>query len=394
MLGKVVQLNMFGGEDVVAEVKSKKSRSRKEPELARRSMVVEVYAGGPRATVDGEVGGLSCNYCKKPGCSHIRLAEDVLFGDGKGYGGVRFISKSGFHKELRRGDLGMARAWAHWFSRFWGQAAPLGYLRKIWSEETCSLALMRALDGDIELEDAILLFVRTPKMWEFPVALEVWSELYAGRVEYDEGEMDVDWGNLEEDAIVEYAMASPHACGSALVEAWHRDQKGQHVGMRVRLSLVQKAVDAGVLDDGEDAESFRRRYRSGRFENEDVLLWMLLTGRYDEKMDAARDVVEPAGWRDERYLPYPRAYVNDYHTHRGKRALKEWQERTGRTLAIGADMGELDYRWAGGVVPMVWRFLAWEQHGRLDVPWTTVRLTEAVACRFEDLPGTLALVES
>ena len=46
--------------------------------------------------------------CGKQTCFHLRVGRDILFNQGRN--GVRWIAKSGLHKELRRGDLRQALA--------------------------------------------------------------------------------------------------------------------------------------------------------------------------------------------------------------------------------------------------------------------------------------------
>jgi hypothetical protein len=382
MIGKVVQRTLFGGdEEIVAKPKRGEAAEKKRREKdAPRAMLIETVSDGGRTKVEGKAEEVRCSLCASTSCWHAKVGMDVLFGDGKGPGGLRYVCKSGFHKELRRGDLATARLWAHWFVRFWGKSAPLNYLRKIWSEETCSLALMRRLDQkETTVDEAILAFAGATKIWELPAAMEMWLAFDEGGIAFDAEEIGAEWSEMSDDEVVALAPCDdPRLFAALLRELGRRDnEQATHLALRARKRQLKFVQERGAIS-AEDAAAFDRRYVSGRFEAEDRMLFMLLAGTYTAETDVLREVPLPANWDQEPVLPFPRAYVHDYHTRRGKADLEKWEQRTGRRLALGVEIYPLDYRFAGGGIPMLWRWMAWQQHGTLDVKWTQVVVTDEV----------------
>ena len=97
--------------------------------------VQAVEAGDGFVEVDVEEGKCGCGQRK---CIHRDIATDVVRDKGRRW---RWLILSAFHKELRRGDVPAACHWASWMAHCDGAAAPLEYMRKIWSEETADLDL-------------------------------------------------------------------------------------------------------------------------------------------------------------------------------------------------------------------------------------------------------------
>ncbi len=112
---------------------------------------------------------------------------------------------------------------------------------------------------------------------------------------------------------------------------------------------------------------------------------MLHAGLFESGMNEYLEI-EPVELEDI-YLPFPKPYIMDYHTAVGKRRLERWKRETGQKLWFGVDIDKLDYRWAGGCVPLYWRFIAWKRFGaEMDKHrWNEVLLTEEEKREIEGL---------
>ena len=308
--------------------------------------------------------------CGKRTCFHLRVGRDILFNQGRK--GVRWIAKSGLHKEIRRGDMKQAMLWAHWFERMWGKASVLAYLRRIWCEETLNLDLLEKIDSLDSIAEIIRLYCSSRKRWEFENARK--GFLLASRAD-TAAQAGRDRPILNDSNELKRLMEAGEMLPiMSVLVAPERDNVYSGMKSKIRNALLIEAQRKGFLN--EKQVQALRRYASGRFEDEDTVLVMLHAGMFEPGMIEYREI-EPLEL-DEVYLPFPKPYILDYHTAVGKRRLTCWKRETGQRLWFGVDTGKLDYRWAGGCVPLYWRFMAWKRFGaEMDAHiWNEVILAE------------------
>lgn len=312
-------------------------------------------------TVD--VAAPSCS-CNQPRCIHLEIASDLINNGGRRW---RWLVLSAFHKELRRGDVAKASHWAAWFARCDGPAAPLEYMRKIWCEETADLQLAVWLHSDAATVDsAVTRFCAATKFWELP-------ELWAAFQEYAELRADP-------------TRRVPGTWASDFAAAEAGEDAAALAILRTR-ALADLAAD-GRLSAAEVAV-FQRRYASGRFENEDFMLVILLTSRLPR--DAMSEIPQPAPelaaeWTDGSMLLLPPDYAYDYHLFFGKARMGAWlAAHPGSGFRFGVDTSPIDLRWAGGLVPLFWRVQAWQFGGTAAMhrlTWHELPIEPAVLQRF------------
>ncbi len=337
---------------------------------AEQSILIEGYPEPELYRVSGtSEENCECS-CGKRSCFHLRVGRDILFN--RGWNGVRWIAKSGLHKELRHGDMKQALLWAHWFERMWGKASVLSYLRRIWCEETVNLDLLEKIDSLFSIPEIIQLYCSSRKRWEFEGARK--GFLMASRAD-TAAQAGRDGPILNETNELKRLMEASDLLPimSALV-APESDNVYSEMKREIRSVLLKSALENGFLNE-KQVQAFKRRYKSGRFEDEDTVLAMLHAGMFEPGMNEYLEI-EPVEI-EEIYLPFPRPYILDYHTAMGKRRLSRWKRETGKKLWFGVDTGKLDYRWAGGCVPLYWRFIAWKRFGaEMDTHrWNEVILT-------------------
>lgn len=287
-----------------------------------------------RDYVDVDVERLACS-CGRSRCVHLDIATDVVRDRGRRW---RWLIRSSLHKELRRGDVAAALHWAHWMAHCDGEQAPREYLRKIWSEETADLDLAEWLHGaDANTKDGIDRFCRTTKVWE----LRDWWDFFQRWREQQAGLGDQPLAGL----------ARRLACSSGGL----RDE--------ARASALSILQSDGLLTCAQ-AEVFRTRYTSGRHENEDFMLaWLLTSGALPASCQASGEVTVAPTVTDGSTLRLPPSYAYDYHTVAGKQRMRAWlAQKPALGFRFGVDTAPVDLRWSGGLVPLFWRFQAW-QHG-------------------------------
>ena len=262
--------------------------------------------------------------------------------------------------------------WAYWFERMWGKASVLSYLRRIWCEETLNLDLLERIDSLESMQEIIHLYCSSRKRWEFEnarkgfiMASRADTAAQAGRNiptlnDSDELKRLIEAGEML--PIMSVLVAPESGNGYSGVKS------------EIRNALLIEAQKKRLLNE-KQVQAVRRRYASGRFEDEDTVLVMLYADLFEPGMNEYRAIETVV--LDEVYLPFPRPYVMDYHTAVGKRRLARWKRETGQRLWFGVDTGKLDYRWAGGCVPLYWRFMAWKRFGaEMDLKkWNEVLLT-------------------
>lgn len=313
-----------------------------------------------KAWVDVDTVRETCT-CGGASCEHLELAGDLALEGGRR---TRWLVRSAFHKELRRGNVQEARHWAAWMAHCDGRDAPLEYLRKIWSEETANLELAVYLHSSrARLPTAIAWFCQATKVWQMPA----WWDVFQA---HEEGTM-------------------PNGTRAARWSAEMRDAADDDAALaELRNQVLDELCSDGRLTPQQLAV-FRTRYESGRFENEDIVLLLLLCSRLPA-CDVTRPESLPSVPRrlvDGSTLLLPPVCAYDYHTAVGKRRMRQWvKEHPDVGFRFGVDIAPLDLRWSGGLVPLFWRVQAWQRHaGRSPdlLAWHELEPDPSALARFE-----------
>ena len=291
----------------------------------------------------------------RAGCEHVLLARDVVVRACKS---SKYLFKSALHKDLRRGDFLGAMHWAYWVDRGYGPGNALEYLRKIWSEETVNLDLaVRLHQEGISLVEAVDLFCRSAKIWEFP---ELWTVLQAcWRVPQTNGR-----------------LASPNVLARQVQRGDYRALARQLVRFEpdtVGRARWRESVMDALISDGRLSHRQRRvfdiRYDAERYEEEDTVLLLLAGGkvpsgacRYAPEVDRKSPGLRfHLNGSHVRQVPL---YAYDYHTIAGRDRISAWQSaHPDSEIRIGVDTDPVDLRWSGGLMTLFWRFEAFRQAG-------------------------------
>ena len=359
MLGNVVrQASLFDDDSASSSL-----RRKKEP---WQGMYIEASVDGPRHFVSGETGKLRCS-CGKSECVHTEIGEDILFGDGTVFG-ARFICKSGMHKELRLENAKEAICWSAWFRRFWGNKAPLNYMRKIWSEETCNLDLMVMLDKVEDPEMGIRMFCASRKRWEFEQSKKAFIAFGKGMEQAKRGISDKTAGDTERLRKLFFRdMITMAALSWALEEGDSEEHDLDAILGALQVELVHRLQDAHKLSDDQSRVMLKRL--RGPHEDEETILAMLYFDTFSSEMNEFRDKsIESVA---DVYLPFPKSYVMDYHTARGKAVYRKWL-KNGNRIVLEQDLGPIDVRYSGGGMATYWRYCAWEKYGTILMSWKDV----------------------
>ena len=186
------------------------------------------------------------------------------------------------------------------------------------------------------------------------------------------------------------AGVAQHSFGAAadqLVQALATEDEADLAAARGRVLTELTATGRLTF---QQAEVFRTRYASQRFESEDFVLAMLLADRLprtERARSAGAEVDVALPWTDGSTLLLPPPYAYDYHSHFGKAWMRAWTaENPGRGFRFGVDTSPVDLRWAGGLVPLFWRVQAWHQGGRQalhGLQWHELTVESSVLKRFE-----------
>ena len=319
-------------------------------------------------------------FSKAGRCDHLKYAVDVVT---HGCKRSKYLFKSALHKELRRGDVLAASHWAAWTDRGYGGTAALDYLRKIWSEETLNFDLaVRLHDPATSLADAIAMFCHSRKVWEFPA---VWDDL------------EVAWRQPAvkpgKHALAGLEKAVRAADYGTLLRAFAKTDGDEELRAEFRERLMDWLTQSGALSKAL-REVFDTRFASGRYESEDYVLMLLAVGRLpaganDYHPGDAGPI--PLHLTDGSHLRQVPDYAYDYHTIAGQERLERWRdENPDEDIRVGVDTGDVDLRWAGGLMTLFWRFEAFRQAGSTEamdrLRWCDVERTERWArlCSWND----------
>jgi hypothetical protein len=314
----------------------------------------------------------SCS-CGRSGCPHVARAQAVWSQDR----GLLFVSKSGLHKELRRGDTAKALGYAGIIARY-DPEEPRRYLRKIVTEETRNLDLLARIDS-AKLDDwpeLVRYFCRSAKDWELGWDVGWWSPSWVNALAEMGG-----WPPKLEITPIEVAPFIRSRIESNPDEV-HKLVVWCDIGTDKAKAAVKEAV-AGVLS---DLAVRRHRHLADRLErakytpnDELTLLFEMATGIWVEA--EAIDYREaPDGLTID--VPHPQDYVYDCHTWMGLERLRQ----AGMPLRWMEPMPPgLDLRWSGAEAGTLWRYLATMQHGKVNVPWEAVAIGQELRVKHERL---------
>ena len=300
--------------------------------------------------------------CGQHECQHsdyarqLRAREDDLY----------YAAKSGLHKELRRGDVGRALGFGR-IVEWYRNGEVLRYLRRILFEETRNLELLRLLEEDqaTDWPDLVAHFCRATKDWELP---------------WDEGFWTPRWitvldglGNSQpfpdpspraiRDLVRRQLGETPNEVYALVV--WCGLGFDQERGQikRVVAEELSSVATARQPEWATELDLCRRSYN-----DELTVLFEVATGAWISGEAHARRQLSLV---DTTSLPSLRDYVYDVHTRPGIRRLANH----GPPLRFEEAMPPgLDLRWSGSESGTLWRVLAMQQHGTVDVPWETVSL--------------------
>jgi hypothetical protein len=323
----------------------------------------------------------------------------------------RYDTVSVFHKELRLGSVPEAVYWGSILSTQRKLSGVLKYLLGTIYEETRDHSLHRCLidlygEGEPSYENVcrmVQLYCVAPKKWMLPHRLEIFLAEMRG---YRSLAKDYGWEVAGHSNII--ASDQHQKLADDLIRGF---AKGD-------LNLVQRGVKGLFkmkpsfdLGDNEDLKWFifelLADVRRGRYANHftvddqgvaflhDLILRKRALGIFHyHEINAYCDALcgEPYGagcTSRERVrgilvnpnppslystgqlgqLRYVPLYAYDNHTWAGKGALRRFPHE----IKPGAEQEHMDLRVSGAYHGVAWRYLAWSQHGTLDVPWQAVK---------------------
>mgnify|MGYP001127302723 CR=1 FL=1 len=320
----------------------------------------------------------------------------------------QFEVVSAFHKELRRGDFSAAWFWGLILTTKRGIRGVLNYMLNIIYEETRDhdLAdyLLRARTSPAlitftTLSRCISWFCATPKKWELPLRLAIFTAEMKGydALVKDYGKDVAKGGNI---------IAQPGAKESLLKHMQHGAKKNDFVQFQRGLKGLQKLKYFDGEDrDGSKLQEHRLWLYSELYDLGESLhpdshgMWRIVEfvnrriaaglGIGYHELNAIADALagEPidagilaglphklATARPQPQIPlfhWPQIplYAQDNHTFAGKRLINRFPDQ----LKPGAAQTDLDFRWCGAYFGVAYRMLCHNQHGKVDgVEWREV----------------------
>ncbi len=314
----------------------------------------------------------SCS-CGQSGCPHVARAQAVWSRDR----GLLFVSKSGLHKELRRGDTARALGYAGVISRY-DPEEPRRYLRKIVTEETRNLDLLARVDaakpGD--WPELVRHFCRSAKDWELSWDLGWWSPSWIDALSEMGG-----WPPKLDITPIEAAPFIRSRIESDAHEVY-RLVVWCDIGIDKAKAAVKEQVVAvlAALAGRRFPHLADRIVRATYTPNDELtLLFEMATGIWDEA-EATDYWAALNGPPID--VPFPWDYVYDCHTWVGLERLR----KAGMPLRWVEPMPPgLDLRWSGAEAGTLWRYLATRQLGTVAVPWEAIAIEQELRAKHEHL---------
>lgn len=332
--------------------------------------------------------------------------------------GERYIvweSVSAFHKELRLGNHKAAQYWALSVAAHrGGMQAVIKYLLNIHFEESRDLDLYLHLlqlrekgsrVGYVEAMNAVRYFAEAPKKWQLEGRLKIFTDEMSG---YSRLANKFGYAVAKGKDIIE-PMAFD-TLKQELVEGYQTaDNQRAQTGVKglfksqfVRGHDALKVTIFNLLIDCLNSEGpFAKKPNKFKYDHTYATRVQALVYRrfttfreigYHE-LNALADALAgeqyPTGANT---LPKPRQrllrvspaayapppgkilqiplYALDNHNWRGKALMSRWGASE---LQPGADQDHIDFRTCGAYMGVAWRYLAWNQHQSIEVPWGKVK---------------------
>ena len=289
--------------------------------------------------------------CGSPLCEHLALARDLVENGGKRYLGW---VKSAMHKEIRTGDFEAACRWAV----LWEMCKPGAvrrYVRKIWAEESRNVEGLERAFKERGWRTPLYTLCRSPKDWTLswdigwasPGAMRAWAR--ADSVDFDVSAFEGE--DIEAALVMFWKAGGPSGSGAE----WQR----------IVSVLRERVVD---VYPGLEKMAFYNDELSLLIE---VVfgVWRPEQANFFETPPAPRERENEGGV----FIPCFPDYAFDSHTWLGRKWLSEaeldWQKPM---------QGRLDLRWSGDWAGTLWRYLAFREHGTVDIAWQNVAVPDDI----------------
>ena len=284
-------------------------------------------------------------------CWHHKRALDLW---GLRSGGMRFLAKSGFHKELRRGDLQQTLRWGRIAAYLHGSSWPKSYLKRILLEEGRSLSLLESWQSlaNLDWRDCVRKAVAMPKLWQIPAregTFALFVEAYRA---------------TEEEAPFLTSSALRHALQIAETsdDIWRVFWKAMRRKDRDGVIWLVDALRPVAAELGGAASLFieKNYWDIHPFYGVKALI-EIITGAWEAHADRLNLTTLQQPIADDPHLVVPAItdYLYDCHEIRGQQRLKkQWDAiHPQRPLPKGIDL-----RWSGMLLGLCWREYAARQY--------------------------------
>lgn len=322
--------------------------------------------------------GVDCS-CGDEGCRHREVVAEVR----EGSRNWKSIFKSAFHKELRRGDPDRAIPFGRLCDRFRSGDA-VAYMRKIVFEETRNLDLfVKLLRKELSMEEMVLRFCSAKRDWVFSWDVGCMSPEF---VMFEWRPVPLDVPGFFVRAIDELDVEEAYAVMQSII--WAGDGRNGFWPPERHREFYQEMLD--VLQEAAKKRHPEKReaimgLRSWQPNDEAVVLFELAFGLWQEDADEYVEMEMPG--QDEMFdIPRLRDYVFDWHGWMGKsrirKAMGAGKIGWGKPMPSGIDL-----RWSGEFAGTLWRYLAQQQHGTVDVPWEAVRVPDEMRGKYKEKFG-------
>ncbi|MCK6513028.1 hypothetical protein L6R29_24120 [Myxococcota bacterium] len=339
-----------------------------DPHETHPILAVEIHPHGPRVLVH-PLHGCSCGASLSDPCWHLKRALAV-WEDGPS--GLRYLAKSGFHKELRRGDLQAAFRWARLAAHFHGRSWPKSYLKRVLLEESRSISLLhqwKSLAG-LNWEDCVQKGIAAPKKWQVPRREGLFAEYVEAFVAT---ENDPIFSSFEQ---VQQAVDLAQDRDDLWRIFWRAMRRRDRFGVTWQIDAMKERA----FSKSPTARLFVEEalWDTNPFYGPKVLI-ELLTDAWDQTADQLDPrVLQQALPNDEHLvIPAAPAYLYDCHEISGqRRLLKHWDAiLPHQPMPKGVDL-----RWSGMLAGVCWREYAARQspHRLRQCPWEAVDIPREV----------------
>lgn len=316
---------------------------------------------------------------------------------------------SAFHKELRRGSVERAVFWGHMLANYRGVDGVLRYMLNIIFEETrdhwLATWLLNALQpvkkhpglADqryTQMLYGIALFCASPKKWELPHRMKFLEAEMRGyaRLIKEYGRDVAGVGNViprnqreklmkalkagigqKDMVLAQYGLKGLQKLQVASID----DHRAWIVNMiwddSAFMHSLFKANSLAMSENGQHVNFIASR-AIGKFGIGYHELNTLIDGLMGEERSAGLNakngaiLAEPPPLLKLGVAPQIPIYAHDNHTWAGKALLRKYPEE----WQPGATQKNYDLRLCGAYMGVVWRHLAFKQHGRIDCEWGEV----------------------